>query len=99
MTDLVFIGASVVDGTGSPAYPGSVAVAGDRIERVVAGALPEPMGARRVEASGRVLAPGFVDVHSHSDVSPFVEPSMSSPMAAGSTPATSAGRTDPCSLQ
>ncbi len=59
------VGARVVDGTGAPALPAAVRVRGDRIADV--GALtPEP-GERVVDGHGLVLAPGFIDTHSHAD--------------------------------
>jgi N-acyl-D-aspartate/D-glutamate deacylase len=85
VTDLLVANGLVVDGTGAPASPGSVAISGDRIERVLPAGQPEPMAARRIEAEGWVVAPGFVDGHSHSDVTPFVEPGMDSMLRQGVT--------------
>jgi len=63
--DLVFREARVVDGTGGPSYVASVAVQDGRIAAV--GPL-DAQGARRVvEAAGLVVAPGFVDVHTHAE--------------------------------
>lgn len=63
--DLLIRDARVVDGTGMPAFRADLAVAGSRIARI--GRIRE--GARRVvDAGGRVLAPGFIDVHTHYDV-------------------------------
>jgi N-acyl-D-aspartate/D-glutamate deacylase len=83
--DLLVTGARIVDGTGSPAFEGSVALRGDRIARIVRAGEPEPVATRRIEAGGRVLAPGFVDVHQHSDATPFVEPWMDSMLRQGVT--------------
>lgn len=64
--DLVIRNGRVVDGTGNPWFRGDVAIRGDRI--VAVGRLPEGVAARRtIDASGLVVAPGFVDMHSHSD--------------------------------
>jgi N-acyl-D-aspartate/D-glutamate deacylase len=61
-------GATLADGTGSPARPADVAVEGDRIAAVAdAGALPVGVGTEVVDLDGLVLAPGFVDVHTHYD--------------------------------
>ena len=63
--DLLVRGARVVDGTGSPAIDGDVGVVGDRI--VAVGAIPDPNARRVIEAGGHVVAPGFIDVHVHSE--------------------------------
>ena len=85
MIDLLVANARIVDGSGDPEFAGSVAVAGDRITRIVAAGEPEPAARRRVDAGGQVLAPGFVDVHEHSDLSPLVEPGMDSMLRQGVT--------------
>lgn len=85
MTDLLIANASVVDGSGAPGRPGTVAVRGDRIEAILGPGDPEPGAGRRFDAGGRVLVPGFVDVHSHSDITPFVEPAMESMIRQGVT--------------
>lgn len=64
MYDLIVRDARVVDGTGAPAFAADVAVDGDRIAEI------GPLSARgreEVDAGGRVLAPGIVDVHTHYD--------------------------------
>jgi N-acyl-D-amino-acid deacylase len=83
---LIVSGATVVDGAGGPAFAGSVVVEGERIAAVLRGGhFPAESGARVVEAEGRVLSPGFVDAHNHSDVVPFVEPWMDSAVRQGCT--------------
>ncbi|WP_114954941.1 N-acyl-D-amino-acid deacylase family protein [Sphingosinicella terrae] len=58
----------LVDGTGAPARPANVLVTGDRIARVAAPSRERvPSGTRVVEGGGRVLAPGFIDLHTHGD--------------------------------
>jgi len=85
MIDLLVVGATVVDGSGSPAFGGSVAVRDGRIAAVLREGAPEPPATRRIDAAGMVLAPGFVDVHQHSDATPFVEPGMDSMLRQGVT--------------
>src|SRR5262249_13866874 len=56
----------VVDGTGQPAYRADVAIRGERI--VAIGSVEPGPGARVVDASAWVVAPGFIDLHTHSDL-------------------------------
>jgi N-acyl-D-amino-acid deacylase len=61
--DLVIRNARIVDGTGAPWYRGDVGIRGDTIVRVAS--TIDPGGARTIDAGGRVVAPGFIDVHTH----------------------------------
>src|SRR3954449_5352262 len=83
--DLVVTNATVVDATGAPALPGWVAVDRDRIAAVGRRADEPPAAARTIDARGEVVAPGFVDVHNHSDLSAFVLPTMPSTVRQGVT--------------
>jgi N-acyl-D-aspartate/D-glutamate deacylase len=68
--DLVIRGGTVVDGTGSPARRADVAVRGDRIVAVGdsgAGGDVDGSAGRTIDADGLVVAPGFVDAHTHLD--------------------------------
>ena len=58
---------SVVDGSGAPAFSADVLVQGGRVARIGRIARGEARGARIVEGGGRVLAPGFIDLHTHGD--------------------------------
>src|SRR2546425_12044340 len=57
---------TVVDGSGAPATAADVAVEGDRIVAVERGLSGE--AARTIDAGGLMVAPGFIDIHSHSDL-------------------------------
>jgi N-acyl-D-amino-acid deacylase len=65
--DMVIEGGRVVDGTGSAWFYGDIAIRGDRIARVVpAGMLRDAPARERLNARGMVVAPGFIDIQSHS---------------------------------
>ena len=65
MIATIFESASIVDGTGDAAYVTDVGIVGERIALI--GDLRERDAAVRIPCNGKVLAPGFIDVHSHSD--------------------------------
>jgi N-acyl-D-amino-acid deacylase len=65
--DVVISGGRIVDGTGAAWFYGDLAIAGDRIAEVApAGSLDRAETTERVDATGRVVAPGFIDIQSHS---------------------------------
>jgi N-acyl-D-amino-acid deacylase len=64
MHDLVIRNGSVVDGSGAPARTADVAVDGERITAV---GQVEEQGRREIDAGGRLVTPGFVDIHTHYD--------------------------------
>src|SRR2546428_581573 len=63
--DLILEHGTVLDGTGRDGFPASVAIADGRIAAV--GVLDDASTARRIDCTGQVIAPGFIDMHSHSD--------------------------------
>jgi N-acyl-D-amino-acid deacylase len=71
--DLLIVGGTVVDGSGDRGFPAAVGIRGDRIE-VLRGASDEPTAGRRIDAAGRVVCPGFIDLHSHSGLMIFADP-------------------------
>src|SRR5262249_12513682 len=62
--DVIIRNGKVVDGTGNPWYAGDVAIRGKRIAAV--GKVASE-GKRTIDAKGLIVAPGFIDIHSHSD--------------------------------
>jgi dihydroorotase/N-acyl-D-amino-acid deacylase len=65
--DVVVEGGLIVDGTGNAWFPGDLAIRGDRIVRVTPpGMLRAAPATRRIQAAGLVVAPGFIDIQSHS---------------------------------
>ena len=62
--DLVLRNARIVDGTGAPAFLGDVGIQGDRVAAV--GRVAE-RGERELDVRGHVVAPGFIDIHTHYD--------------------------------
>jgi len=84
MADLVLTG-RIVDGTGAAPFAGWVAVDTDRIVGVGHLEDPVPQASRTIGGGNLVVAPGFVDVHNHSDLSPFLLPEMPSTVRQGVT--------------
>jgi N-acyl-D-aspartate/D-glutamate deacylase len=80
--DLLITNARIVDGTGAPAVAGAIGVRDGRIAAVgrVTGA-----ATRTIDAGGRVLAPGFIDPHSHSDMSLLTDGNAESKIRQGVT--------------
>jgi N-acyl-D-amino-acid deacylase len=63
--DILITGGTVVDGSGTPGRPADVAIEGDRIRAVER--LPDARAGRVIDATGLVVTPGFIDMHSHGD--------------------------------
>lgn len=72
MFDLVLTGGRVVDGTGTPWFRADVAIRGDRIAAV--GALGRAEARQRLDVAGKVVAPGFIDMHVHADLALLADP-------------------------
>ncbi|UHQ96167.1 N-acyl-D-amino-acid deacylase family protein [Natrinema halophilum] len=77
-----FRNARVLDGSGADAYSGNVLVEGERIQRIA----DDPAGAdREVDLDGSFLAPGFIDMHAHSELRLFEKPEAAEKITQGVT--------------
>lgn len=71
--DLLIENGTVVDGSGDPPFVAAVGVRGDRLQ-VVFGETADSAAGQRIDASGLVVCPGFIDLHSHSGLTIFADP-------------------------
>src|SRR5215469_13071854 len=70
--DVVIKGGTVVDGTGAPGRKADVAITGGVITEVGSGL----SGRRTLDASGQIVSPGFIDIHTHYDAQVFWDPDL-----------------------
>ncbi|HML18149.1 MAG TPA: D-aminoacylase [Bryobacteraceae bacterium] len=70
--DIVIAGGRIVDGAGDPWFYGDVGIKGDTITAI--GSLGGSQAARRLDAHGMIVAPGFIDIHTHSRRGIFLDP-------------------------
>lgn len=81
--DLLIEHGHIIDGTGSPWFEGSVAINGGKI--VAVGRLEHASARKVLDAQGQVVAPGFIDLHSHSDFTLLVDGNAQSKIRQGVT--------------
>ena len=81
--DLIISNASVINGSGLPAQVQDIAIIDDRIANI--GNLAGATSKQRINAEGLVLAPGFIDVHTHDDIEVIRNPSMECKLSQGVT--------------
>ncbi len=72
MSDLVIRGGTVIDGTGAPGVAADVAIDNGRITEIGSGL----SGDRVLDADGHIVAPGFIDIHTHYDAQVFWDPAL-----------------------
>jgi N-acyl-D-amino-acid deacylase len=83
--ELLLENARVVDGTGSPWFRGSVGVADGEIRTVRRDPDPGVDAVERLDVDGAIVCPGFVDLHSHSDLQLFEDPTLTPKLKQGIT--------------
>lgn len=83
MLDILIRHGWLADGTGNPTYPADIAIEGKRIVEV--GPLEGARARRVIDATGKIVAPGFIDVHSHTDWSIHANPLAQSTLRQGVT--------------
>lgn len=81
--DFIVAGATLIDGSGGPAQVGDLAVLGERI--VAVGSFAHPAGVPLIDGRGQVLAPGFIDSHTHDDGYLLAHPDMLPKVSQGIT--------------
>ncbi len=75
--------ASIIDGSGRPAFVGSVRIRGDKIDKI--GKIKATSSDEAIDATGLVLAPGFIDIHNHSEAGLLREGQAASQVSQGIT--------------
>ena len=83
--DILFRNAKIVDGTGAPRFSGAVGIKDGRISCVSRGHKPEISAIDEIDVNGNVIAPGFIDTHSHSDLQLFSDPTLAPKLQQGIT--------------
>src|SRR5215475_419455 len=83
MTDWILRGGEVIDGRGGPRRRADVAITGDRVAAV--GVVAQAESAREIDVAGKIVAPGFIDVHTHDDRALFATPAMMAKASQGVT--------------
>ncbi len=73
MLDLLIVNGLIIDGTGSPGFHGAVLVENERVA-IHRGDTAHLEAARVIDATGHVVCPGFVDIHSHAGLTILGEP-------------------------
>src|SRR5271168_2491776 len=83
MTDWILRGGEVIDGSGRTRRRADVGITSDRVAAVGVAARAE--GARVIDVAGKIVAPGFIDVHTHDDRALFATPDMAAKASQGVT--------------
>ena len=74
--DLIIRNGTIIDGTGAPGYVADLAINGDRITAI--GNLAGEVATKEIDATGQIVSPGFIDLHTHLDAQVGWDPYMTS---------------------
>jgi len=83
MLDIIIKNAYVIDGTGNRRFRADIGIEGSKIVRI--GDLKSEKALKEIDASGLVASPGFIDMHSHSDLTLLINPKAESKVRQGIT--------------
>ena len=83
MADAIIRNGWIIDGTGNPRYKADVLIEGERIADV--GRYPAAKAGIDIDATGKIVTPGFIDAHSHSDATIKLNPANESTIRQGIT--------------
>ena len=81
MYDIIIKGGRILDGTGNPWFYGDIGIKNGKISRI--GKLRSDTAEKVIDARGCIVSPGFIDMHSHSDFAPLINPYMESKVRQG----------------
>jgi N-acyl-D-amino-acid deacylase len=85
LADIIITGGSIIDGTGAPRRAGDIAISGSRISAIAPPGQLQIQNCEEIKADGRIIAPGFIDVHTHDDNAVLVDVAMSAKISQGVT--------------
>ena len=83
MYDLIIRSGKIIEGTGLKGYKADIAISGDIIKDI--GDFPQGSGKSEIDADGKIVSPGFIDIHTHTDFSLLVNPKAESKIFQGVT--------------
>lgn len=83
--EILLTNARIVDGTGAPWFRGSIAISDGRIDQIFNQQYPGIVADKQVNLDGAMACPGFIDLHSHSDLQVFADPTLEPKVRQGIT--------------
>ncbi|NOZ31749.1 MAG: D-aminoacylase [Alphaproteobacteria bacterium] len=83
--DIIIAGGTLVDGTGAKRLKADLAIGGNRIVSIGPAGAFSGKGVKQIDATGRIVAPGFIDVHTHDDNAVLISPDMTAKISQGVT--------------